>query len=155
MLIHTANAEVATAWANWALVVVAVLAAAVAIVQIGSAHRSQREATAKSIWSDYEKQCFGNPKFANTKLLGNGAINIEGGDICGDQVEFEKYQWFVASMLGAAEEMITIFGKQDDWRQYVTHHLRYHLPYLKSRRFKELRAEVSPQLAKMIDCLPE
>ena len=155
MLITPRNAEVAAAWANWGLLGVAALALAVAFWQIRATQRSTREATAKAIWHDYEKLCFENPTFANVELLGTNAINTTQGNINGDRVCFERYQWFVAAMLGAADEIIATFGREDDWRRYVKHHLQYHKPYLKSSCFEPLQLEVSHGLRKMIDDLDE
>jgi hypothetical protein len=153
MLITPGNAEVAAAWANWGLLVLAALALAIAFWQVRAAQRSAREATARAIWHDYEKLCFENPTFANVDLLGTNAINTREGNINGDRVCFERYQWFVAAMLGAADEIIATFGSEDDWRRYVTHHLQYHKLYLKSSCFQPLRFEVSKELRNMIDQL--
>ncbi len=152
-LLTEGNAEFITAVATSILAFVAVLALVEAWWQISVSQRLGREATAIHILHEYEKLCFEYPKFANTKLLGTDAINFEDRHINGDKILFEKYQWFVALMLEACDEMIHAFGKEKDWKRYLIHHLEYHKPYLKSRCFEPLRPEVSEYLRNLIDQL--
>lgn len=147
------NAEFVTALATSGLTLVAVFALVVAFRQIRVSQRSAREATARAIWHDYEKLCFEHPMFANTDLLGADAIKFDEGQINRDPVLFEKYQWFVTVMLGACDEMLHSFRKEEDWKRYLTHHLEYHKLYLKSRSFEPLRSEISERLKNMIDQL--
>ena len=113
------NAEKIGNIAQVFIAVLATLALIFAYLQIMSARRAQREATAKDLYRDYLKLAFEHPDLA---------IPDSNQPLC------EKYSWFVAILLNAYDEIL--FGTNHEvWRSVVRAELRYHVRYLQSDAF--------------------
>jgi hypothetical protein len=101
---------------------VAIAALIFAYAQVTSAKKSQREATAKTVYHDFLKLAFENPKYAYPE---RGLLNDE------------KYRWFVAIVLNACDEIAWSVFPDHVWEAVVFEELKPHAEYLTSPQFKE------------------
>jgi hypothetical protein len=109
--------------------IVAIVAAIIAFTQIGSAWRSQRdatnaataaqrEATAKDIYRDFLRQAIQYPSYAD-----------------GEQTDDAAYKWFVAFLLAACDELLLANPNDEGWQQVIEEELYPHCSYLGSKEF--------------------
>jgi hypothetical protein len=100
---------------------VAAVAAAIAVWQVGSSQKSQREATTIGIWKEYLNLAFENPQFAEPEPF----LIIKGKS----DERFPKYEWFVSAMLFACEQVLLLEPKNKQWRAAVESQLAPHTEY--------------------------
>ena len=103
------------------------------MLKLANSRETQREATAKDWFHDYEVRCFENPKFANPTLA---EYDYAQRTIDGDPLMFEKYEWFVSLMLNAGEA-ITELTPTADWRNSVKSQVKFHHDYLRSSHVQQ------------------
>ncbi|MGJ4957746.1 hypothetical protein ACQR1H_19035 [Bradyrhizobium sp. HKCCYLRH2015] len=110
-------------WAKLAPLVtalVAVVAVAIAWRQFHLNRQNQRETTANATFREFLKLCVQYPDLAD----GKPSINKD------------KYEWFVAHFLWAAEELLEF--DRDEWEKNLKLHLSYHSEFLRTDlRFRE------------------
>ncbi len=115
---------------------VAFIALLVASEQLSLNRKNQRETTAKTNFREFLKLCVEYPKFAY-------------GDPDGQQ---DKYEWFVAHFLWAAEEILE-FAPQE-WKENLKLHVGYHRNFLQTDpRF--LREDLPTYTPKLQDFLSD
>ena len=113
-------APVLTAIAATCAALIAYRAFSIARRNLDAVVKNQRETTAKNTFRDFLKLCVDNPKLA----YGTPPEN-----------EPEKYEWFVAHFLWAAEEVLEF--SPDAWRQNLLLHAGYHRTYFReNERFR-------------------
>jgi hypothetical protein len=135
-----AAANVAEALSGWpaAVIAVAIAAAAIALYQIRVARRFRAEATAQQLYRDYLRRCFDHPAFAEPPPDPKTAFGPMG---------YARYQWFVAMLLWAAEE-ISSLGGLGQWRDTLTAQMRRHGAYFASDDFS--LAQYSPAVRRLV-----
>jgi Uri superfamily endonuclease len=121
-------------------IVVGLIAAGFAFGQMAAAKQSQREAIARGIYSNYLQLAMENPSFAR-------------GSQPAEDLEFERYEWFVSYMLNACEHILLFVSDKSGWEQCVAAQLSYHVEYLtKNKWFVENAANhYSSELLSLID----
>jgi hypothetical protein len=129
------------------------IALVLGIVQVLSARASQREATAKEIWKEYHLVGLEYPTLANVDW---SKLDYEKREYDGDRGKFCDYQWFVAFILLACDEILRLRGGADDWdwEQIVKNNIKWHWDYIESSAFDE-REVLSPRLLRKIDQIRE
>src|SRR5215831_8051823 len=98
------NAEKIGNLAQVGTFLVAIAALIFAYAQVTSAKKSQREATAKTVYHDFLKLAFENPTHAYPER---------------DLVSDEKYRWFVAIALNACDEIAWSVFPDHIWEAVV------------------------------------
>jgi hypothetical protein len=98
----------------------------IAMWQLNSSRKSQREATAKEIYNQYVKLAFENPLYADPDETIEKYIDVK-KDV---SKEFTQYKWFVAYMLLACEEILELMPKDKEWKKTIEHQVGYHANYL-------------------------
>lgn len=107
-------AEIAPGFTPVVTVIAAAVAAGIALQQLRLNRENQRETTAKNVLREYLKLTIDYPMFAAGKF-----------DKASEE-EREKYKWFVANFLWAAEEILS-FAKDDAvWRDNLQLHANPH-----------------------------
>ncbi|WP_143270208.1 hypothetical protein [Bradyrhizobium sp. Ghvi] len=112
---------------TWAPVVTAIAAVTAATIayrafkiardNLATVVKNQKETTAKSTFREFLKLCVEKPSLA----YGRPAAGEE-----------EKYEWFVAQFLWAAEEILEY--APDDWDRNLKLHISYHRDFLQNNR---------------------
>lgn len=109
----------------------------VAYSQLSLNRKNQRETTAKATFREFLKMCVQEPDLAYGKP-GPG--------------KHDEYEWFVAYLLWAAEEILEYSRKDKDWEANLRLHLTYHRDFLKNNQ--TFRSEdlptYSPAVQKLI-----
>ncbi|WP_315797377.1 hypothetical protein [Bradyrhizobium sp. SZCCHNRI3043] len=100
---------------------IAFVGVAIAWRQFHLNRKNQRETTAKATFREFLKLCVQHPKLAYGRPPDR---------------ETEEYEWFVASFLYAAEELLEYDG--EEWGTNLRLHLSYHAEFLRTdKRFRE------------------
>jgi Na+-translocating ferredoxin:NAD+ oxidoreductase RnfD subunit len=103
----------------------------VAYGQWKSGIRGQQEATALGIFKDYLQLALAHPDLASP------APDIH--TLGRRSADFRRYEWFVAVMLFACEQIVALQPKDREWRSSVADHLNIHRHYLASSHFNSDR----------------
>ena len=91
--------------------------------------KSQDRQRAFDAYNAYLKECFDHPDLAT------GRIDIP--EKYGDGTKrFFQYEWFVARLLSAAEQILDIAGDDVEWKKTIKVQLEKHAAYLSCRFFK-------------------
>lgn len=106
---------------------IGVVALVPAYFQVRKSLQVQREATAIGVWKDFLSAALANPDLAAPQPYLTGAGR--------DSARFAKYEWFVAGMLNACEQLLVTFSKSEAWAQTVKAQLAQHRRYLTSSEF--------------------
>lgn len=127
-------AEDISAYATIATALVAVLALAIAAVQILVGKHEARLSVAKSIYKDYLALALQNPKFSSASYpIKNPRLN----EFSRNQDEYERYEFYVSYLLFATEEILHLTKASPEWRSALQAQLRYHALYLQSQDLTE------------------
>jgi hypothetical protein len=94
---------------------VAILAVAVAWTQLSINRDNQRETTANTNFREFLKLCVQYPDLASGQP---------------HQCNQERYEWFIAHFLWAAEEVLEF--APNDWKENLRLYVEYHRDYLKN-----------------------
>lgn len=97
----------------------------VAKIQIGAASLSQKKATATNIYSEYLRLAIDHPAESRRDKQ-NDKISVD--DL--------KYDAFVTYALYAAEEILTLFPDDINWRNALKHDLSHHKDFFNSDAYK-------------------
>jgi len=105
---------------------VAVGGVSIAICQLRSNQKNQRESTAKSIFREYLRLAFEHSDLAKPNYQKLAA-----------QDRLEEYSWFVAHLLWACEEMLQ-YPKGELWKKNLQRNVDLHREYfINNSDFKE------------------
>jgi hypothetical protein len=112
-----------------------------AVYALAANRRNQREANARRAYFDYTQIAQRNPRFA-FPALGRVDFNKELFD--GSREKFEKYEWFLSSLLATVAFVtegtggrLTIAPRKRLWRKTAVLQLAYHWKYLEHFRHKK------------------
>ena len=124
-------------WTSIATLLVIIFGATVALLNLRTVIRNQRETTAKNTFRDFLKICVEKPEMAY------------GRPPRGKQ---DEYEWFVGYFLWAAEEILK-YSPKGDWRKNMLQHANYHRVYLKNdERFRREDYDAyPPEVQTLID----
>lgn len=123
---------------------VALAAFALAFISLRRARANHQEASANSIWRDYEKLSFENPAYSGG--INSSRINFDSMTFDGSNENFIKYEWFVSITLLASETVLDVFSDQRDWiwsvtRQIKLHHIFIHSDYFRRQEYVEYMSD--------------
>ncbi len=137
------KSEVVAAFFAVTTVVVAIAAAILATVHVRWTRRIQRESTAIESYDGYLKLCLQEPEYASGQWeLKNSGLSRA--------LNREKYEWFVAIMLGVCEQILSTNPGDRAWRETIEFQLSYHVKYLRSRRGRRYFKCYSRELVQLI-----
>ena len=120
--------------------IAALIALGVAWFQVKAGREAQRETVAKEIYRDYLRLALEYPHYAYPDYVHLSAN--PGSD------DFQRYEWFVAFLCYASEEIMEMFGNKPGWESAIISQLGYHYDYLHSDNF--VRDHYSDKLVKLI-----
>ena len=133
MLFHRQADEIC-AYATLATAVVAIVALTIALYHVMVTKHESRRGVAKSIYMDYPALAFANPKYSSASYpIENPPIN----EFASDQMEFERYEYFVSYLLFATEEILALTKNDLDWRNTLRDQLKHHAIYLDGSKLPE------------------
>ena len=134
-----------------ALIPVVALFGVIAAWQAIHANRTiQREINAMKAHLDYLKLSLEYPKLAFPR--NTTEINLESQEIGGCKVQFEKYEWFVSSMLASMRLLLEASPHHSSWRKIAVLQISYHWRYIeKYRGIKEYLTLWDLELESVID----
>ncbi|UYV14884.1 hypothetical protein [Porphyrobacter sp. ULC335] len=125
-------ADVVTAASTFGLAIIAIVSARVAYQTYKSSERQKNEeiqatksAKAKEIWTGYLRLAFENSNLTR-KSFTDIPRKVDGQFT----EESEKYEWFVAHMFFAAEEILAVVGPQPEWLKTIKNQIRYYIDYI-------------------------
>jgi hypothetical protein len=120
-------------WAKWLdilakistvlAVIVALLAARIAYKQFVSSIKETRNATAYSIYHQYLTLCLDKPQLSSGMQKPHQ-----------HSVEYDKYRWFVSSMLFTFEQILDTQKDDPKWIKTITSQLKIHKHFLATSR---------------------
>jgi hypothetical protein len=143
----TTTTDVITASSAVATVVVATVAAYIALQQLFSGRREARLGVAKTIYKDYLALAIANPDLSSAGYPVKDPPSLKFK--MDDPQKYEKYEYYVAYLLYAAEEIICLTKNEENWRITLVDQLRYHGAYLESDDFPDIH--YSPELDALVD----
>jgi hypothetical protein len=118
-----------------ALVVATSIALGSAIIAYSSlkrVRRSQKEAQARGLFTDYQKLAMQYPifafpeRFADRYDFANIAVNKS-------TEEFERYEWFISFLLVTAREILELYPDDEFWADAIRRNVGYHHKFIKWR----------------------
>lgn len=99
-----------------------------------AAGRNQKSKQAFDAYDTYLKDCFAYPRLANGQLVEqNFQIPQHYRD---GKDDFYKYEWFVARLMSAAEQILDVVPNDDEWREAIKSQVKKHSVYIESRYFQ-------------------
>jgi hypothetical protein len=126
---------------------VAVVAAYIALQQLISGRQETRLGVAKTIYKDYLALAIANPDLSSAGYPTNDPPSSKFKK--NDASKYEKYEYYVAYLLYAAEEIICLTKGQENWEATLVDQLRFHGAYLGSDDFPDIH--YSPELVALVD----
>jgi hypothetical protein len=90
--------------------------------------QNQTEALLQKAYFDYAKMAVDNPELA---FPPKSKIDLEKGTLNGDKIKFEKYEWFVSSMLVMSLYVRNMSPENKHWEGLVINQMSYHWRYIK------------------------
>ena len=108
----------------------------VAKFQISKAWRSQKEATARTIFNDYLSKALTNPILAYPQTYPE-KFDLATKKLNGSIKEFERYEWFVSILILAMREILDSISYDKHRRMTVQWQIGYHEE--KARRGRKFR----------------
>lgn len=125
----------------------------VAYSQIRRAVHLQKKATAAQLWDTYLGRALQYPEFAYPKNFME-QFDFENRKFAGCRREFERYEWFVSTLLRATDEILDEPDIEKHRSATALQNVRYHKAYLKWQ-YTQDRADylkiVSPKLVSEIE----
>jgi hypothetical protein len=122
-----------------AMTIVAALTAIVSLAVATKAYRATRKNQSESLvqraYFDYAKMALEHPRFAYPI---NQDFNFSEQTLNSDGVEFERYEWFLSSMLATVHFILKVEDENEFWRQMMVNQIAYHWKYLKHFGRKKL-----------------
>src|SRR5437868_34378 len=113
-------------------VLVFFISVVVAIFQIWLSRVVQKTSTATNLWDSYLVRALQFPVFAYPPNFPN-KFKYEERKIDGQLVKFERYEWFVSSMLRTSDEILRAFDRSDHRAIIIARNIYYHRAYMKWR----------------------
>jgi hypothetical protein len=108
--------------------VVTAASAAIALAAFLANRRNQKEALLQRAYFDYAKMAVDNPELA---FPFKSKIDLEKETLNGDKIKFEKYEWFLSSMLVMSLFVTNMKAKNRKlWKGLVINQMSYHWQYI-------------------------
>jgi|HubBroStandDraft_2_1064218.scaffolds.fasta_scaffold50047_2 hypothetical protein len=98
-----------------------------------AARQNQESKRAFDAYDAYLALCFEYPKLANGQLVNQGFSLPDRYEDGSD--EFYKYEWFVARLLVAAEQILSAVPKDKEWKDTIWSQVRKHSEYIQQPYF--------------------
>ncbi|PSV55693.1 hypothetical protein [Photobacterium sp. GB-3] len=114
--------------------VIAFLAMIIAFFAYRSTRREAKLTLAKSLYKDYLNLAFENPKLS---LASYPVENPRYYSFEKEDVKLEEYEYYVAQLVLASEEILDLTSNDLYWRNTLRDQLKQHALYLDSERFPE------------------
>jgi hypothetical protein len=130
---HKSLLEYVQLFVDIAFNLTAIVGVGVAIAALSINRHIQREALARGAYLDYGRLCIDNPNLAFPKLL---KMNFNDESAEGSREIFEKYEWFVSTLLMTAKFIFETSGRDRRLREIMVMQLAYHWRYLEHFRDK-------------------
>jgi hypothetical protein len=131
-----------------------VLSVIIAIYQINRARHLQKYAISAQLWDVYLGRAIQYPAFAYPPSF-RGLYSYNDRTFNSSTEEFERYEWFLSSLIRTCDEVINQFYASDYRSELVWRSLRYHREYLTWRKKQNIRDDylemLSPKLKAIID----
>jgi hypothetical protein len=99
----------------------------VAVLAYLANRRNQREALVQKAYYDYAKMAVDMPELA---FPPKQKFDYANQTLNGETLQFEKYEWFVSSMLVTVHFILRIEGRNKFWRELAINQIAYHWRYL-------------------------
>jgi hypothetical protein len=112
----------------------AIAALVYAHLAITEGRRAERQGNAHELWRDYLRLAIDNPKLADPTLR-LSEFDYHKLTIDGSPELFQKYEWFVGTLLDACVEILD-FMPTTEWKMTLRGQLRLHRDYLRSAHFR-------------------
>lgn len=126
----------------------------VAYSQFRRAAHLQRRATSSQLWDAYLGRALKYPMFAYPRNFAD-KFDFEKKTFRGSPQEFERYEWFVSTLLRVSDEMLMEFGDRHHNCQAALLNVKYHRRYLKWRSMQNNQEDyikiVSSELRRFIE----
>lgn len=103
---------------------IALIAAAIAWIQIRATSRATRRSMAYQIYNQYLMMAYQNPTLAYPRSE----------KIIRDANQYDAYRWFLSAMLLAFEEILYVCPDEKDWKETISDHLNQHWWHLETSR---------------------
>ncbi|MCV6636637.1 hypothetical protein [Candidatus Albibeggiatoa sp. nov. NOAA] len=120
--------------ANIFMAITTFFAATIAFLQYKKSKNEARDINAKSLYMDYLKLAFDNPKFS---LASYPVENPRFSQIVVESDDYCQYEFYVSNLLFAIEEILNLADWNNVWEETVIEQLTYHAIYLNSMDFPE------------------
>ncbi|MGJ4946057.1 hypothetical protein ACQR1W_36225 [Bradyrhizobium sp. HKCCYLS1011] len=107
---------------NWAQIIsaaVGVLGFAAVSFQINLIRQNTRETTARQVYMSYSESALRNPELVEPDMKALRA----------DRLQFVRYKNFVAHMLFAYDEILSVYD-HEEWRRSFAQEIRPHMEYV-------------------------
>jgi hypothetical protein len=107
---------------NWAQIisaVVGVLGFGAVIIQVNMIRNNFSEAAARQVYMSYSESELRHPEFVDPDLIALRA----------DRLQFVRYKNFVAHMLFAYDEMLSVYD-HEEWHRSFAHEIKHHMDYV-------------------------
>jgi len=107
---------------NWAQIisaVVGVLGFAIVTMQVHMIRNNFREAAARQVYMSYSESELRHPEFLEPDVKA----------LRDDRLQFVRYKNFVAHMLFAYDEMLSVYD-HEEWHRSFAHEIRHHMDYV-------------------------
>jgi hypothetical protein len=118
---------------------------------IKASRQNQDRKQAFDAYDAYLELCFEHPKFANGQLIDQGFSIPSRDEYDKADALFYKYEWFVARLLIAAEQILDAVPGDKEWRDTIWWQVRKHYKYIQCEHFKPRIKIYSPPLRAIIN----
>ena len=110
---------------------------------------NQREALVQRAYFDYAKMAVEKPELA---FPANQKLNFQNQTFNGDALEFERYEWFVSSMLATVHFISRVERSSKHWHEMMINQVAYHWRYIEHFRMTKLYLQNwDKELTKILD----
>ena len=113
-------------------VVISSIAVLVAVYQTAVARRESRTTVAITLYKGYLDSAISNPKFA---LVSTDSSGESFKAIQADRDQYIRYDFYVSSLLFAAESILEIMKHDESWIATLRDQMSYHREYLQHDEF--------------------
>ena len=113
-------------------VIISSIAVLVAVYQTVIARHESRRTVAMTLYKSYLDSAMSNPRFALVSLSSSPSFE----EIRSDREAYVSYEFYVASLLFAAESILEITKNDVGWQATLRDQLRYHADYLRHDDFE-------------------
>jgi hypothetical protein len=103
------------------------LSAVIALIAFLANRANQKDALVQKAYFDYAKMAIDHPGLA---FPFKSNIDYEKQTIKGDHIEFERYEWFLSSMLVMALFIKNLRGNKKPWKELIINQMSYHWQYI-------------------------